>query len=301
QISVSIAAGDKYFFKSTGRRNIFPGFAAVFETIKQAKAAKSENGGESSEEEPEITGDLPDLQAGEALTLHELLGEQHFTKPPARFNDASLVKALEEEGIGRPSTYAPIIYTLVARDYVQRQGGALQPTELGDMVVDLLVKHFANILDARFTASMEEELDKIEDGQLDWVSVIRDFYGPFEADVKVAREEMKNIKRHVVPTEYTCDVCGKGMVIKWGRFGKFLACTGFPECRYTRSIPTGFRCPEPGCGGDLVKRMSKKKRTFYGCSNYPKCHHVVNKLPKKDETVNDDDKVSDLDRETFQP
>jgi DNA topoisomerase I len=280
QISVSIAAGDKYWFKSSGRRNIFPGFGVLYTAPVEEKTSKDEKS-ESEEGDDETFGELPDLTADEILKLHELLGNQHFTKPPARFNDASLVKMLEEKGIGRPSTYAPTIYTLVVREYVNRKGGALMPTELGETVVNLLVQHFPKVLDIQFTATMEEELDKIEDGEIDWTQVLRNFFSPFSADVTIAREEMKNMRQEAVPTEYNCDVCGKTMVIKWGRFGKFLACSGFPECKTTRSIPSGHICPEPGCGGDLVKRMSKKRRTFYGCSKYPKCNYIANKLPEK--------------------
>ena len=299
QIAVSIAAGEKYFFKTTGRRNLFPGFAILYGEAKTAKT--EENGKDAEEDEDAPFGDLPNLTAGEILKLHELIGNQHFTKPPARFNDASLVKTLEEEGIGRPSTYAPIIYTLLYREYVNRKGGALMPTELGETVVDLLVKHFPKVLDVQFTALMEEELDKIEDGDTDWVKVLKDFYGPFEIDLTAARAEMKNMRQEAVPTDYVCDICGKPMVIKWGRFGRFLACSGFPDCKYTRSIPTGFRCPQPECGGDLVKRMSKNRRTFYGCSNYPKCNYIANKLPQKEEGMSEDEKISETDRETLGP
>ncbi|MCM8776208.1 MAG: DNA topoisomerase, partial [Candidatus Omnitrophica bacterium] len=202
--------------------------------------------------EPEEGVNLPPLTEGEQLKLLELMGYQHFTKPPARFNDASVVKMLEEQGIGRPSTYAPIIYTLLSREYVYRKGGALVPSELGEIVVDLLVQHFPKIMDVQFTANMEGELDKIEEGKMDWVKVLREFYEPFLSHLEVARETMKNIKQ-AIPTEYKCDVCGKELVIRWGRFGKFLACSGFPECRYTRSLPTGFQCPVEGCGGELVQ------------------------------------------------
>jgi DNA topoisomerase-1 len=187
---------------------------------------------------------------------------------------------LEENGIGRPSTYAPTIYVLLDRSYVERKGGALVPTELGEVVVDLLVQHFPKIMDFEFTALMEEELDKIEEGELEWHRVLEDFHGPFSQYLEQARVEMRNVRREAVPTDEVCDVCGKQMVIRWGRFGQFLACSGFPECRYTKSLPTGFRCQEPGCNGDLVKRQSKKGQRFYGCSNYPKCTYITRKLPK---------------------
>ncbi len=303
QVSVSIVAGTKYFFKTTGRRNLFPGFGIVFGEAKDSKAPKEEKDGKDEEDESEES-ELPQLTPGEILKLNELFGYQHFTKPPARFNDASLVKILEEKGIGRPSTYAPTIYTLLYRDYVTRKGGALMPTELGETVVNLLVQHFPKVLDIQFTALMEDELDKIEDGEMQWVRVLKDFYGPFEENVKVAREEMKNVRQEAIPTEYNCTACGKQMVIKMGRFGKFMACSGFPECKTTRSIPTGVKCSKEGCDGDLVKRMSKKRRTFYGCSNYPKCDFIANKLPSKDQEsggMGKDDEISEEDREVLGP
>ncbi len=301
-IAITIAAGGKYFFKSTGRRNLFPGFGVVFGPYAAPSTEKSDKDKKDEEEEESAEEmEFPNLEAGESLKLLELLGNQHFTKPPARFNDASLVKILEEKGIGRPSTYAPTIFTLLYREYVNRKGGALMPTDLGETVADLLVKHFPKILDVEFTAGMEEELDKIEDGDLDWLQVLRDFHKPFAADVAVAREEMKNMRQEVVPTEHNCPACGKTMVIKWGRFGKFMACSGFPDCKTARPIPTGVKCPEPNCGGDMIKRLSKKRRTFYGCSNYPNCNHIMNKLPKEGEELSEDEKVSDTEKGTVEP
>lgn len=279
--AISIQAGEKYGFRTTGKRNLFLGFTAAFGEIK----VESENTKGSEEDEAPEVLELPDLKVGQKLTLHELLGEQHFTKPPARFNDASLIKMLEEKGIGRPSTYAPTISTILGRMYAERKGGALMPTELGETVLDILVQHFPTILDVEFTALMEEELDGIEEGKMEWVKVLKDFYGPFSGFLARAQTEMKSVKQAPIPTDYKCDVCGKQLFIKFGRFGKFMACAGFPECKYTRSIPTGFFCPEPGCGGELVKRKAKGRRAFYGCSNYPKCTHVVNELPKKEDAA----------------
>jgi DNA topoisomerase-1 len=277
--AISILAGEKYGFRTTGKRNLFLGFTAAFGEIKVEKENAKEE-----EDAPEVL-ELPDLAVGEKLSLHELLGEQHFTKPPARFNDASLIKLLEEKGIGRPSTYAPTISTILGRMYAERKGGALMPTELGETVLDILVQHFPTILDAEFTALMEEELDEIEEGKQEWVKVLKDFYAPFSEYLARAQTEMKSVKQAPIPTDYKCDVCGKQLFIKFGRFGKFMACAGFPECKYTRSIPTGYFCPEPGCGGELVKRRAKGRRAFYGCSNYPKCTHVVNELPKKEDAA----------------
>lgn len=279
-VSLWTVAGEKYHFKTTGRRNIFPGFTAVFEEVKTPKTGSETV--EPGEEEGFQQNDLPELHDGEPLNLLELMGYQHFTKPPGRFNDASLVKILEEKGIGRPSTYAPTIHTIVSRDYVTRKGGALVPSELGETVTDLLVQFFPHVLEVEFTARMEEELDKIEEGQLEWVNVLKDFYKPFEENLKTAREQMESVRFEAEPTEHKCELCGKPMMLKMGRFGKFLACSGFPECKSTRSLPSGFNCPEPGCTGELVKRMSRLKRTFYGCSKYPACTHISNKLPKKE-------------------
>ena len=301
-IAVSISAGEKYTFKANGRRNIFAGFGIVFGLVPPPAASETKDDKDSKDDGPEdAVLELPQLEVGEILKVIEVLGNQHFTKPPARFNDASIVKTLEELGIGRPSTYAPTIFTLLYREYVLRKGSALQASELGETVVDLLVEHFPKVLDVQFTATMEGELDKIEEGELQWQTVIADFYKPFEADVLVARENMKNMKQDPIPTEHPCPVCGKIMVIKWGRFGKFMACSGFPECKTARPIPLGVKCPEPNCGGDLVKRLSKKRRVFYGCSNYPTCTHISNKLPQPSDALSEDEKVSDTEKGNVEP
>ena len=274
--SIEILAGSEYFFKASGTRNLFPGFSAVFGDLGKNFKKKEDEDGDDEDQE------FPELEQSEVLQLCELIGNQHFTKPPARYNDASLVKVLEEKGIGRPSTYAPIIYTLVSREYAERKGGALIPTELVDTVIALLVKHFPYVLDIQFTALMEEELDKIEEGVLDWIKVLQDFYGPFENHLKEAKEKMKNVRQEVVPTGESCEKCGKPMVIKWGRFGKFVACSGFPQCRNTKPISTGVECPKTDCGGYLVARKGKGGRKFFGCSNYPKCDFLANQLPQKE-------------------
>ncbi|MBI3999239.1 MAG: type I DNA topoisomerase, partial [Candidatus Omnitrophica bacterium] len=276
--SVEVLAGSEYFFKASGTKNLFPGFGIVFTDFGNGAKKKDEEG-KSEEEDEDEDQEFPDLKQDEILKLHELIGNQHFTKPPARFNDASLVKILEEKGIGRPSTYAPIIYTLVSRDYTERKGGALIPTELGETVIELLVEHFPYVLDIQFTALMEEELDKIEEGELNWIKVLQDFYGPFEGHLKEAKIKMKDVRQDPVPTGENCDKCGKPMMIKWGRFGKFVACSGFPECRNTKPISTGVACPKPNCGGYLVKRKGKGGRKFFGCSNYPNCDYIANQLP----------------------
>ncbi|MCB9800520.1 MAG: topoisomerase DNA-binding C4 zinc finger domain-containing protein, partial [Candidatus Omnitrophica bacterium] len=297
-VAVFIAAGEKYIFKTTGRRNLFPGFGIVYDG--GTPTARKDETKEETEKEM-LLEDMPSLDQGEILKMLEIIGHQHFTKPPGRYNDASLVKTLEENGIGRPSTYAPTIYTLLSRDYVHRKGGALVPNELGETVVDLLLEHFPKVMDVEFTATMENELDRVEEGQMKWVDVIEEFYGPFKQSLDVALEKMKDFRREVVETDYKCEVCGKNLVEKWGRFGKFLACPAFPDCKFTRSMPTGAHCPEPNCKGDLVRRKSKKGRAFYGCSNYPECKYITNKLPKTEEGLGEDDQISDGERETIGP
>ncbi len=286
--SIDILAEPNYFFRASGKKTLFAGFSLVFGDASKVKKAEEKTERDSKDEdreEDEEELEFPDLEQNEVLRVYELMGNQHFTKPPARFNDASLVKILEEEGIGRPSTYAPIIYTLTNRDYVERKASALMPTELGETVLSLLVEHFPYILDVKFTALMEEELDKIEEGTMDWEKVLRDFYLPFEGYLKKAKENMKDVRLEPTPAGEDCAKCGKPMMIKWGRFGKFIACSGFPECKTTKSISTGIACPKEGCGGYLVGRKGKGGRKFYGCSNYPKCDFIANQLPKKEETV----------------
>lgn len=285
-VTVIILGGTDYSFRATGFQNIFPGFGIVYD--QEANEALPENGngnakeGEEEDKDEKLSG-VPPLVKGEELLRHEIRANQHFTKPPARYNDASLVKVLEENGIGRPSTYAPIIYTLLSRHYVERKASALAPTEIGEIVTDLLLKHFPRIVDYDFTAAMEAELDKVEEGSLEWTQALKEFYDPFSADVAAAKETMKDMKKELVVTEYKCDLCAKPLVIRFGRFGKFLACSGFPDCRYTRSIPTGFRCPLEGCDGEIVQRRSKRGMRFYGCSKYPQCRYLTNKLPKPPE------------------
>ncbi len=254
--NVEIETG-RYLFITSGTKMIFPGFTSVY-----------------FKEEDKKEG-LPDFKRGELLRLMRIIPSQHFTKPPSRYSEASLVKALEEEGIGRPSTYAPIIQTIVKRDYVRRIKGYFNPTELGFMVCDLLVKYFPNIVDLKFTAQMEEELDKIEDGQCDRFKVLNDFYSPFKSHLDFAQS---NIKKELFLTDQLCELCGRPMVIKWGRRGKFLSCSGFPKCKNAKPIGTGVRCPEPNCDGELVERRSKRG-VFYGCSNFPKCRYTSKRLP----------------------
>ncbi|MDP3704008.1 MAG: type I DNA topoisomerase, partial [Candidatus Omnitrophota bacterium] len=216
-VSVRIDAGT-FHLKANGRTNLFPGWTKVYQEAKEPER--------DDDALPE--GVLPPLAKGDALALLGCTPSQHFTKPPRRYTDASLVKALEEDGIGRPSTYAPTIQTIVERDYVRRTGGSFVPTKLGRIVTEMLIEHFPEVMDPKFTAEMEEELDRIEEGSLEWVSVVRHFYTPFSARVTTAQEKMREVKREVVPTNYVCEKCGNPMVIKWGRFGQFLSCSDYP-------------------------------------------------------------------------
>jgi len=222
---------------------------------------------------------LPRLVKGDELKLLELFPEQHFTQPPPRFTEATLIKMLEQWGIGRPSTYAPILSTIQERGYVTRAKGSFQPTELGVVVNDLLSRYFPDIVDIKFTARMEEELDEVASENRDWVHVVQDFYTPFEKSLENAFQLMEKVKLADELTEEICPECGKLLVIKLGRYGKFLACSGYPECKYTKSyqVKLGVNCPE--CGNELVERLSKKKRVFYGCSNYPDCRFATNFRP----------------------
>ncbi|MEK6727614.1 MAG: type I DNA topoisomerase [Candidatus Omnitrophota bacterium] len=260
--SVDIQAGI-YRFLAAGSVLIFDGFMAAY----------------SKNAVPKEKNIIPDLEKDEIVGLVKLLPSQHFTKPPPRFSDSSLVKALEEEGIGRPSTYAPIISTLILRDYARRDKGYFNPTELGFKVCELLVEYFPKIMDLKFTAALEEELDEIEEGRFNKIKVLRDFYEPFKVSLDFAQA---NIKKEVIISSETCDKCGRPMIIKWGRKGKFLSCSGFPKCKNSKSITSGVKCPEPECGGELIERRSKRG-FFYGCSNFPKCRYTSRSLPQEKE------------------
>ena len=252
---------DSYVFRLSGSKLIFKGFSAVYEV---------------EDEQDEEKKTLPPLVKDEALDLLTVSPSQHFTKPPPRYSEATLVKTLEEEGIGRPSTYAPIIQTIVYRDYVRRLKGYLYPTELGFKVNDLLVEYFSEVMDVKFTARMEEELDEIEDGKQAWDKVINDFYGPFKERLDHANE---TIQKEVVTTDEVCTQCGKPMIVKWSRKGKFLSCSDFPTCRFAKSITTGIKCPQEGCQGELIERRSRRG-LFYGCTSYPKCTYIAKTLPE---------------------
>jgi len=252
-------AGGPFLFRAAGARVRFPGFLVLYrETV--------ENGEENGE------GWLPDLAAEQAVRLLAVDPAQHFTQPPPRYTEASLVRALEELGIGRPSTYAPTLETIKTRGYVHVQERRLAPTDLGMLVTDLLVEHFPDIVDLGFTAQMEEELDEIEEGRRDWVKVVREFYAPFARDLKVAEKKIEEVEFPEVEIGELCPESGHPLVRKHGRFGEFIACTGFPECRYTRPLGIGVTCPLDG--GEVVQRRSRRGRIFYGCANYPSCKFV---------------------------
>jgi DNA topoisomerase-1 len=268
QLSI-ISREPKYQFRASGSRVKFPGFLAVYEETRD----------EDTETDEEVAEILPDLESGEVVDLVQLIPEQHFTQPPPRYTEATLVRTLEEYGIGRPSTYAPTISTIQDRGYVERIDRRLHPTELGFVVNDLLVKHFPDIVDVSFTARMEENLDLIARGDQEWVPVLRDFYEPFERALRLAEQTMEKVPLADQTTGEKCEKCGHDMVIKWGRYGKFIACSNFPTCRNSKPFleKIDVLCPE--CGGELVEKRSRKKRIFYGCSNYPECSFVSWKKP----------------------
>jgi DNA topoisomerase-1 len=261
----------KYLLRTTTSVITFPGFMTLYI-----------EGLDEGNEEGRKKSLLPHLEKGDELNLLELFPEQHFTQPPPRFTEATLVKTLEQWGIGRPSTYAPILSTIQEREYVTKTKGRFQPSELGCVVNDLLVKHFSDIVDIEFTARMEKELDEIANENRDWVSVVQDFYTPFKKSLTNASEVMERVKLADELVEETCPQCDKPLAIKMGRFGKFLACSGYPECKFTKpyQIKIGVNCPE--CGSEMIQRLSKKRRIFYGCSNYPNCQFAsyLKPLPK---------------------
>jgi DNA topoisomerase-1 len=311
QTVIEIDAG-RVGLRATGQVMRFAGYLAIYAEAQ-----------DDASPDDESAGSLPDIHPDETLRLLGCQPEQHFTQPPPRFSEATLVRELEEKGIGRPSTYATILSTIQDRGYVEKKEGRLGPTELGVVVNGLLVKSFPEIVSSDFTALMEEQLDEVEEGAVDWVKLLRDFYEPFEQDLARAKVEMRDLKREEEPTREVCEKCGKPMVIKWGRNGYFLACSGFPECRntkeYTRNadgtltvqpatrpsdqicpscsspmvirrgrfgeflacsrypdckttsaISLGVACPRPGCGGYLTEKRSRRGKTFFGCSNYSK-------------------------------
>jgi DNA topoisomerase-1 len=320
QTTVEIAAG-RATFRVSGNLLKFAGYLAVYGE-KPDEPESQRQGANGEEESSEDGKTLPALAEGDRLTLRRLIPEQHFTQPPPRFTEASLVKELEEKGIGRPSTYAAILSTIQEKEYVEKRENRFFPTELGTLVTDLLVKAFPRVIDVAFTAGMEEQLDEIADGNSDWVRVLNEFYSPFKIELAAAEAQMRDVKREETPTDLKCERCGSPMVIKWGkmgrflacsgypecknttdfeqkedgtivpvkeqvtdklcekcgkpmaikrgRFGRFLACTGYPECKSSQPLSIGIPCPN-GCGGELTERRTRRGKIFYGCNHYPAC------------------------------
>ncbi len=269
-VAVDITAAD-YLFKANGYTVRFDGYTVLYE--------------EGRDEEETDGGMLPEMNKGDLLKLKSLDKNQHFTQPPARYTEPTLIKALDENGIGRPSTYAPIIANILQRSYIEREKKSLKPTKLGTVVADLIVEHFKRIVDVKFTAGLEQKLDKIGSGELEWIATLSEFYADFDALYKKAEAQLdgKRVKVPDVETQIPCDKCGRMMVVKNGRFGKFLACPGYPECKNTKPAPEDdVKQPCPKCGAKLVKRVSKKGKKFYGCSEYPKCDFASPGVPTGD-------------------
>ena len=270
-VSAEINAGN-CTFTASGYSVKFKGFSVVHVESKDTSADEEEN------------KELPPLEEGDVLKVKSLLGNQHFTQPPSRYTEATLIKTLEENGIGRPSTYAPTITTITSRMYVERDGKQLKPTVLGEVTTELMKEHFANIVNAKFTASMETNLDDVENGDKDWKSTLKEFYKEFDATLAKAEVAMEG-KRVKIPSEETdvvCDQCGRNMVIKIGRFGKFLACPGFPECTNTKKIVQATKGVCPLCGNTVIAQKSKKGRNFFGCEKYPECNFMTWNTPIED-------------------
>jgi DNA topoisomerase I len=261
---LEITAG-QFQFGVSGSTLIFPGCLSLYRT----------------NEDEDGKQDLSPYGENDLLEMKEVHPTQHFTKPPARYSEASLVKALEEDGIGRPSTYASIIQTLVFRNYVTRDRGYFTPTQLGFIVCDILVSSFPKVLDVTFTAQMEESLDLVEEGKLEYVKLLKDFYAPFKEELDRA---METLERTNITMERPCPLCGSThLLVKWGRNGRFLSCPNFPKCKFAAPYPTGVKCPEAGCDGELVERRNRRGGVFYGCNKYPACKHISNKLPTNGE------------------
>jgi len=269
EIQALVSKGtDGYLLKAASSLMKFSGFMTVYSE------------GKDESDKKEIPTSLPELEIGDKLSYIGVFSDQHFTQPPARYTEATLIKALEQEGIGRPSTYAPILATIQERQYVYKQGGRFHPEELGIIVNNMLCQHFPKIVETKFTAQMEQKLDEIAQGKKDWVAVLHTFYPPFQDTLQRALANAHKVKV-VEMTDQKCPNCGRPMVVRVGRFGKFLACSGYPQCKTTMPflVKTGVPCPQ--CGGELVQRISKKRKVFYGCSNFPKCQFTTNTLPER--------------------
>ena len=263
--TVEITGGD-VSLRFYGEHKRFAGFTSIYEEGTDEEVTSSET-------------TLPTLKEGDVITVENVESQQHFTQPPSRYTEASLVRALEEKGIGRPSTYAPTITTIIARGYVSREKKRLYPTELGRMVTSMMEEYFADIVDTEFTADLETKLDNVEDGKTDWKQILREFYPPFARTLEVAEQQIEKVEVKDEPSDTPCDKCGAMMVYKMGRFGKFLACPNFPDCRNTKPILNYIAAPCPDCGARLMEKTSRKNRKFYGCENYPECSFVSWEMP----------------------
>ena len=259
--TAEITGEDGVVLRFYGEHKKFAGFTSVYEEGTDEEVVSTET-------------TLPLLSAGDSASLDDATAEQHFTQPPARYTEASLVRALEEKGIGRPSTYAPTISTIIARGYVTREQRRLYPTLLGRMVTQMMCENFSDIVDMQFTADMENKLDRIEEENIPWKDVIREFYGPFEKTLEKAEQGIEKVKIEDEVSDEKCELCGAPMVYKMGRYGKFLACSRFPDCRGTKAILTEIGVPCPECGAPILEKTSRKGRKFYGCKNYPECTFV---------------------------
>jgi len=327
---IDITAGD-FLLRASGAIIKFAGFSIVYMEGKEEGISQEKKEGEEAEDASEEAVILPELSVGDRLTLQSLDPKQHFTQPPPRYNEALLIHDLEEKGIGRPSTYATIISTIQDRKYVEKREGRFYPTDLGKVVNELLIQHFPDVVNVEFTAQMENELDGIEEGEKEWVATVRGFYEPFSKEFNRAQVEMRDVKREETPTDIKCEKCGNPMVIKWGRFGRFIACSGYPdckntkefaetangievveketatnevcekcskpmvikngrfgrfmacsgypECENTKSISTGVACPEEGCGGTLIEKRTRRGKIFFACNRYPKCNFALWERP----------------------
>lgn len=269
---IEIASESGAVLRSSAERLKFAGFTAVYEESTDDAPAQDE----------EQSSLMADVNEGDKAELLDDEATQHFTQAPPRYTEASLVRALEEKGIGRPSTYAPTISTILARGYVMREKKQLFPTELGIMITNMMEEYFADIVDIAFTAGMEEQLDEVEEGKLDWHKVLSDFYGPFEKTLENAESKIEKVEIKDEVSDVPCDKCGAMMVYKLGRYGRFLACPNFPECRNTKAIQIEIDAPCPKCGGKLLQKTSRKGRKFYGCERYPECDFVSWEMPVKE-------------------
>jgi len=325
QTTISIKA-DKYLLKAQGAILRFKGFMTLYVESSE-DSSDSDTGPRDDDKQGAV---IPDVAAGQKVRVLQIDPKQNFTQPPPRYTEATLVKALEENGVGRPSTYASIISTILDKDYVVQQQRKFMPTDLGKLVNDLLVAHFPKIMDIEFTASMEENLDKVEEGKSNWVNLLQGFYGPFEKTLDAAKQNMKSVKKQGIPTGLPCKLCDGKLVIKWGktgeflacenypectftqnfkkgedgtiipiekeapvesdekcekcgrpmvykqgRYGQFLACSGYPECKHIKAQTTGVKCPEKNCSGEIVQKISKRGKVFFSCSRFPKCRFAV--------------------------